>query len=284
MKWTILGAEGFIGSALCQYLKSKNQNVLEITRKNIFKNHESLGNAIYCIGLTADFRTKPHQTIDAHAALLSKVLQEYTFDSFLYLSSTRLYSNDLGDFDLKENQFVVNPANPSDLYNISKLLGEAICLQMPSSKIRIARLSNVVGKVVQINSLNFLDNIVHDAIKFGQISLRTTIDSEKDFIHIDDLTKIIVKIVLHGNDRIYNLASGENVSNLQIVNGLQNLVPLSVDFSKDAVKWSFPPINVKSLIREFNFTPQKFSDWFPSFLNESMVAINRNSMRSDNEL
>ena len=32
-----------------------------------------------------------------------------------------------------------------DLYNISKLMGEALCLASHSQKVRIARISNVIG-------------------------------------------------------------------------------------------------------------------------------------------
>ena len=52
-----------------------------------------LGHAVYCIGLTADFRRRPQATMDAHVGVLGEVLRHGRFDSFLYLSSARLYRN-----------------------------------------------------------------------------------------------------------------------------------------------------------------------------------------------
>ena len=85
---------------------------------------------IFAIGLTADFRSRPLDTMDAHVSALAEVLRCGRFDSLTYLSSTRVYAGlprGCGNATL-----VVNPSDASDLYNLSKLAGEALCLGRPT--------------------------------------------------------------------------------------------------------------------------------------------------------
>ena len=89
MKFTVLGSSGFIGSHVASLAATNGHDVVCPTR-NANLAGRSLGHAIYCIGLTADFRTRPHETIHAHVSKLQEVLQTTTFDSLVYLSSTRV--------------------------------------------------------------------------------------------------------------------------------------------------------------------------------------------------
>ena len=50
------------------------------------------GHVIDCVGLTGDFRVRPLDTAEAHVGLVARCLAELQFDSFLLLSSTRVYA------------------------------------------------------------------------------------------------------------------------------------------------------------------------------------------------
>ncbi|MES2850099.1 MAG: hypothetical protein V4685_13660, partial [Bacteroidota bacterium] len=89
---TVLGASGFIGSSIMKKLKEQNTQYFAPERNEVITNRD-LGDVIYCIGLTADFRTKPFETVDAHVCKLKQVLNECTFNSLTYLSSSRVYIN-----------------------------------------------------------------------------------------------------------------------------------------------------------------------------------------------
>src|SRR5262249_3778138 len=125
MKATILGAHGFIGSHLARHLRSKGTEPLLPGKgdQRVFSEH--LGHVFYCAGLTGDFRRKPLETIKAHVSYLIDVLERAHYDSLLYLSSTRVYAG--LDHAREEATLRVNPLNPGDLYNLSKLTGEAAC-------------------------------------------------------------------------------------------------------------------------------------------------------------
>ena len=82
------------------------------------------------------------------------------FDSFLYLSSTRLYQH-CDDNVTEDTRLEFHPAHTEDLYNISKAAGEALVAAL-GAKGKIARLSNVYGR--DFGSSNFLPSIIRDAV------------------------------------------------------------------------------------------------------------------------
>ncbi len=250
MKFTVLGANGFLGSHLVSYLKEQNHECYtpDIRKENL--SNENLGNVIYAIGVS-DFLNKPLETIDAHVCILNQILKKSDFDSLLYLSSGRIYYN---TSSTTEDEIVtVDPTSLDDLYNISKIMGESICMAFKRKKIKIVRPSNVLGTGATKN--NFVPSIISDALKNNKIILNSTLDSEKDYVDVDDLVTLIPKILLDGKYDIYNIASGYNTKTRDIVNEIVKLTDCKVEIKKDAKEFSFPKICVDKIKNEFNFTP-----------------------------
>ena len=142
MRYTILGGRGFIGTRLATHLRSLGHEVWVPERDDPAMFSAPLGRVFYCIGLTADFRQRLLDTVDAHVCLLNRVLRSGNFDSLLYLSSTRVYAG-AGSTHEGAN-LVVSPLLPGDLYNLSKLMGESVCLAS-GGPAKVVRLSNVYG-------------------------------------------------------------------------------------------------------------------------------------------
>jgi len=254
LKFTILGSNGFIGSSFVEYLQTKNceictPNIPEITSEN-------LGHVIYCIGITSDFRERPYETVNSHVSLLNDFLKNANFESFLYLSSTRVYMNSSSTEE--ESSIIVNPEKFTELYNISKIMGESICLTSNKANIRIARLSNVIGKNFESN--DFLFSLIHDAIEKSEVVLHTKLESEKDYISIEDVVQILYEISLGGKSKVYNVANGENLSVEEIINILKKIAGCSVKVSENAALNRFKIINVKKLKNEFEFKPRQITD------------------------
>ena len=127
MKFTILGANGFIGSQLVNYFdKQKIEYVItKIKEGKIFD--EELGHVLYAIGV-GDFIKRPFDAVTAHVCELQKILTKCKFDSFLYFSATRMYykSNTTKETD----PIITNPLDTNDLYAISKIMGESLCMSI----------------------------------------------------------------------------------------------------------------------------------------------------------
>jgi|GEM_PF-6066595 len=153
---TLLGGSGFIGSAIARRLTEKNLSYVAPNRSQELAGL-NLGAVMYCVGLTADFRSQPLETVEAHVCHLLPILRDCEFRSLVYLSSTRVYRNHKG-LASEDNLVLVGPSNQDDLYGISKLMDEAV-VRACGRKFKIVRLSNQLpplqGKsVLDINAMD----------------------------------------------------------------------------------------------------------------------------------
>ncbi len=140
------------------------------------------------------------------------------------------------------------------MYKLSKLTGEAACLHHANSKARVVRLSNVIGN--DPRPTNFVPSLVHDALTRKKISLRSDPASTKDYIALEDVLKMVVRVSLEGRARLYNVASGCQHSHAEIVAEIQAATGCSVDYlSSTAAPLVYPNISVSRLQNEFDFQP-----------------------------
>lgn len=247
---TILGASGFVGSHLVATLRARNAEHIALRRQDPLP-RKHLGDVIYCIGVTADFRSKPFETVEAHVCKLLEVLQHCEFKSLTYLSSTRVYANNT-EPAREEDPLVVAPSNASDLYNISKAMGESLSLNSGRNA-RVVRLANIYGD--DFGSENFLATIMGEAIATGKLTLRTSADSEKDYVSIGNVVNGLIEIATSGRQRIYNLASGINVANGALAAKISEAIGCEVEFMAHAPRVTFPPVIIERMRAEFGFQP-----------------------------
>ena len=263
-QFTVIGARGFIGSALCLHLEATGHSVERIGR-NVDFSDRPLGHVIYAAGVTADFRTRPFDTVDAHVCHLSSLLQVAEFKSCLYLSSTRVYSRSTDGCE--SAQLAFRPDDPEDIFNLSKALGESICLSNPRPEIRVARLSNVIGEVN--TSPCFFSILLHDAVNYGRLKFKSSPDSAKDYVSLKDVVTNLCMISLHGREKIYNIASGTVISNSEI-SSLFSAVGIPVEFAHNAVSLSYPSISIRKLVDEFSFHPEQVLPLMQKIINKQL--------------
>jgi nucleoside-diphosphate-sugar epimerase len=247
---TLLGGSGFIGSAIARRLTEQNLTFSSPDRDQELAG-SNLGDVIYCVGLTADFRARPLETVEAHVCHLLSILKSCEFQSLVYLSSTRVYRNQEG-IAREADAVTVDGSNPDDLYAISKLMGEAAAMTC-GRKAKIVRLSNVYGP--DFTSENFLSSIIRDAVSGHQVTVHSSPDSERDYIRIDDVVDGIFRILREGQNCLYNLASGTNVSNRQLIEEISEATNCRILFDPTASKVSFPKISIDRMQAEFGFQP-----------------------------
>jgi nucleoside-diphosphate-sugar epimerase len=263
LKFSVLGATGLVGANLVRKLTALDHDVYAPPRGDASVFQRPLGHVIYCIGLTADFRSRPFDTVRAHVGVLAELLERAAFDSFLYLSSTRVYSGaEIGD---EKTLVKVSSEDPSDLYNLSKLMGESLCLNCGKENVRAVRLSNVIGYASA--SANFVFDIASDALR-GHIRLRSHPSSAKDYVAIDDVVDLLPKIAAGGKHRLYNLASGVKLSHRELVERLSELTGCTWDQTDDAPVLGFPDINISRTRDEFGFAPRSVLDYLPGILSK----------------
>lgn len=259
---TVLGASGFIGRHLVARLRADGVPCEAPARNDPGLLHRPLGHVIYAIGLTSDFRSRPLETVEAHVCVLRTLLAHADFDSLTYLSSTRVYA---GAADTRESAtLAVNPNDPSDLYNLSKLMGESLCLYGGRAHAKVARLSNIVGLRDAPDS--FIDQLLEEGARNGAILLRTALSSRKDYLYVDDAVSQILAIARSDATGIFNVAHGTGVSNGDIAAAIQDHLGWPAMAAAGAPEWAFADIDVSRTQALGLLPPRAFSDYFPNFL------------------
>lgn len=257
---TVMGASGFVGSHLVRLLAGSGLDFQAVGRRDDLP-VGPLGHVIYCIGLTGDFRAHPLAAVDAHVCVLVDLLSRSTFDSFLYLSSVRLYAGRTGPAQ-EEDQLRLDPVRPDDLYNASKALGEAIVLSL-GDRGRVARPSNVYG-AGQRDS--FIAEVVDEAQAEGVVTFRSPPESSRDYISVEDVARLLVDIALRGRQRIYNVASGIGTTNAELGSIISSATGCAIRYAPDCVPSPVPPIDNGRIREEFGFTPAALEEELPRLL------------------
>ncbi len=267
---TVLGASGFIGSHLARKLAEQGIECSTPGRDEALENKQ-LGDLIYCIGLTADFRSKPFETVEAHVCKLLQVLRNCDFDSLVYLSSARVYEKQQ-TIAREEDVIQLTSFDKSDLYNISKIMGESLAFAC-GKKARVVRLSNVYGD--DFTSQNFLSTVLREAVSSREMKLYTSLDSEKDYLSIHDAVDGLIQIATRGEQSIYNLASGVNLSNRKLIENISELTGCHFEVASDAQRVSFPEISIERMRSEFGFQPSHLLDNLSGLVDSYRNAYRR---------
>jgi nucleoside-diphosphate-sugar epimerase len=254
--FTVIGARGFIGRHLVAHLTQSGRQTFCPRRGDPELARKPLGHVIYAAGLSADFRSRPFETIAGHVCSIAELLEHTTYTSFLVLSSTRVYAG--GDDTREEAALRVRPVDPDHLYNVSKLAGEAICLRAGGPAARVVRLSNVIGD--DVDSGMFVSELINGAVHGGAVVFQSSPDSAKDYISVDDVARILPEIALRGRERIYNVARGRNTTNAQWARILGELTGARTSTVPDAPTTVFPQIDVSRLRAEFDFEFESADD------------------------
>ncbi len=244
----ILGGSGNIGKALHRFLKRDPEiQISSLSISDYLTSHHNFDVIYYCIGMTSDFQKLPFRTVEAHIEHLSKVLKTKRFGTLVYLSSTRIYKN---SFDTREEtQLSINPIEGDSIYNISKLVGESLCLLTQKERARIVRISNVVGGTLNDNSfLGFLGN----SLMTGVFELNSSLKSEKDFVDIERVTYCLKAVGLNSKHRVYNIGSGFNLRTEEIIDAIasQYSYPFKVHSNENVIH-SFPTLDISKISSEF---------------------------------
>jgi nucleoside-diphosphate-sugar epimerase len=271
MKFTVFGGRGFIGSHLADYLRGRGHDVWVPARDTSEIAGQNLGHVIYAIGLTGDFRSRPFDTIEANVGTLARLMQGTGFDSWLYISSTRLYGTGAGRAPCREGEPIALTPCADSLYDASKLLGETLCLSRPQESIRIARLSNVYGAGQSRHT--FLGAIMADLKDRREVLIRESPQSSKDYIALSAVLPLLESIALHGRERIYNVASGELLSHGELASRLGELTGLPLRFMDGAQERVFPRIDISRIVQEFSFAPARLLSDLEQLLYNSGISV-----------
>lgn len=260
MTWTVLGAEGFLGRWLVRSLRASGEPVAAMGRNDALP--ASLGDVVDCVGITSDFRARTTEVFDAHVGRVAALLSGHLLDSYLYLSSTRVYRRAAST--LEDEPLRLDPSDPEDVYGISKVAGESLTLAGPPT-FRVARLANVVSPDPADDT--FLRTIVDQAVRSGHVEVRVDRAYVRDLVHVEDVVAALPRIVSHGRSRIYNIASGVNRTASDVVDAVAQRTGASATFADGGLRQQLPAISIERARADLGFAPRDALTVIPDLLD-----------------
>lgn len=263
---TIIGGRGYIGSALAPYLRRRGCRVQVPDKDSATLFDRDLGQVYYCAGYTGDFATDPSATVEAHVGLLSRLLKSANFQHLTYLSSTRVYDGLSGGPIEEDAVFPIDPNEPRHLYDLSKLLGEWLCLNQAPERSSVARLSCVYGD--NLETPQFLPLLVRRLVTYGVACIPSWPHAARDYVHIDDVCQALFAMASQRANGIFNVASGENVSNLALSRRILETTGLEVTMSPPDNTPPAPPpqISIRRLQERLGITPLSVMETLPDII------------------
>jgi nucleoside-diphosphate-sugar epimerase len=263
--FTIFGSTGFIGRNLGKRLESLGHEVFRPLRDESVEPKKNLGHVVYCCGITnGDFRALSSQILEAHVVNAKRVLDESIFESFLYLSSARIY--DEMPATNEEQIIALNPTTASGFYNASKLLGESLVLNHEGPKCRVVRLSYVIDAKEDI----FFSPILNQ-INGQKVSIPWHEMTLKDFVVLDDVLHLVPMIAQNGKKSLYNVASGVNYSMSKVGQLLTSVLDVEVEFSQTAPMRNPSRIDIERITTEFGFKAVDAMDYAKKMISSSVT-------------
>lgn len=257
---TIIGGKGFVGAALARYLSSRGWTCQVPPRDMPWPQAgRNLGHVFYCAGLTGDYLARAADTVEAHVSLLSRVLQSEPWDSLVYLSSTRLYDGlAAGVLAEETTRLPVAPQVPRHLFDLTKLTGESLCHAMGQGRARVARLASVYDSPADPNGfLPALLRRVAQAAPGETLAVDSTPQAERDYVHLPDVLRALVDIALHGKQTVYNVGSGENVSNARLGEMVERWSGRKLAFHATQAASGSAVVDVQRLQQDFGWRPAR---------------------------
>lgn len=253
----IIGKNSFIGSSLYNFLRNKKKikilSFIEFMNldKKIISNYDYVCNC----AVNKNYIKKNHNLSYDYDLIISKKIKEINVN-YIFLSSRKVYKP---GFNITEK----NKIQPIDKYSKNKLVTEKLLKKYLKSKLLILRISNVIGfkrnKSPRKVHKTFFDNYLNIMKKKGILKFH---DLYKDFISIDQLSRIFDLILQKKYFGTYNVSLGQKVYMSEILDWLNcrnrnkdNIIWLKND-KKFEKKHSFT-LNNKKIYKKIKYMPKK---------------------------
>jgi nucleoside-diphosphate-sugar epimerase len=253
--YTVVGARGFIGSAFVRVLRERGSDVVEMTHDQALCADGDLGHIIYASGVAWDAGKRVAEAVRMHVDVPLALLRKH-LRSFTYVSSTRVY----GD-STKTHETAPAYVAQGDVYAATKAAGEIIVLGDSRPELRVVRLSNVYGRSFRSGLMS--SDFLRQAAVTGIIAVRSSADSEKDHVSVEDVVDVTLRIASSGKERVYNIAAGRNTKQGELLERIAAVSGCRIDVRAGSSTVAFAPIDVARIRSEFDFRAHDILDDVP---------------------
>lgn len=247
----VVGANGFLGSALVNKLVNDKINVVAVYNSNkdrinvqanvvtaieLFNSKIEADYLFFAVGNYANSHSELLE-INNELGLYTKKFPEA---KLVYISSTNVYG--VHENVISEDSSFNNPG----LYATSKIAGEFIVSSLKNYA--ILRLTYLYGPGITNNS--FIPTIIKSAAQNKVIQLAGDGSRYQDYLFIDDAVEFCIRAALHKENSYYLAASGITTTNKEIALEIQKHINCEVQFAgeNNAPSFKFNPSKTFELL------------------------------------
>jgi len=225
----VTGSSGFIGTEIVRKLQkseiitdSSNSNRIDLRHIQQVMKLDSADAVIHLGGKTPQIGLGWNEYFDNNVIGILNILEyckHKKVKKIIYVS-TYVYGNPkYCPIDEK------HPINPHTAYSESKYIGERLCefyCNNSDLNVTILRPFNIFGESMRAGFL--IPNLIN-SVKTGKKLTIINKNSRRDFLHVNDFTDLIVKILeCNFKFEIFNVGSGLSYSFEQVVNKIENMM------------------------------------------------------------
>lgn len=216
----ITGASGLIGSRIQKSLEGTDAWIWCPTREYLQERalRAKADIIFHCAGYGQPdkFTKNPIDTIKVNTEPTSYLMESLNPNgSFLFCSSSEVYSG-LNDWYASENNIgTTNPQHPRSAYIEGKRCGEAIVHAYRATGVRAvsARIALAYGPGTKAHDSRVLNQFIEMALTKKRIELLDAGRAMRTYGYIDDVVETLWNIVLHGTQEVYNVG-GDSLTSI----------------------------------------------------------------------
>lgn len=205
---TVIGADGFVGSAFVRYLTAQGVDVMAVTRHNYAEFTGQVSEVVIEVGCNSKkylADQEPRREFDLSVVHRLRTLLDFPADFHVHISSVDVY-HDLASSEKTREDVYIDLARTSN-YGLHKLLAENL-VRHYAKKWLIIRLAGMVGPGLRKNP-------VFDIIYSKP--LRIDPNSKYQFMSTDIVAKIVWYLFENGcQNEIYNVCGQGLISPREI--------------------------------------------------------------------
>lgn len=256
-KLIIIGKNSFIGSNIYKDLKNKykiliiNFSQFKKLKLKIIKDYDYACN---CSVNKNYVNNSYKEKNDIDVKIVSKIIN--TKLTYIFLSSRKVYKP---NFNINENEKL----SPIDTYSLNKTITEKKLIKKLKSRLLILRISNVVGFKIKKNNRQVNKTFFDNYLKFNKSKKEIKYyNYYKDFITIEQLSKIFSLILKKKLTGIFNVSLGEKIYLKELLgwlnkyNNFKNKFICLLTSKKKSKEESFT-LNNKKISNRINYKPKK---------------------------
>jgi nucleoside-diphosphate-sugar epimerase len=264
MRFAVVGANGFIGSAVVRDLKRRTIVPLEVNSPTELSSIGSIDVLIDANGNSRKYVATDDPSLDFNLSVMSVLdrLLKLRPVTYVYLSSGEVY----GDNQTPETTIEDNlPATlVRSNYGLNRYISE-LFVSHYSVRSFIVRLGGFVGYGLKKNP-------VFDII--NNKPLRVSPESRFQFIDVDYAAKIIIDLANEGRPGTYNLTSAGTIRLDEIFSALQIECPKNLNH----LPQEYHELNVEKIQRELKLSLPTTHQVITDFLNRSLLTDIQNHL------